>query len=67
MCWGCGVLGSFCKGTGSDILFLRTSIEDANSRATTFAYDAFGRLTQTTFPSNLFETYAYDVGSPEAP
>jgi len=31
---------------------------DANGHATTFNYDAFGRVTQTTFPSNQLETYA---------
>jgi len=37
-----------------------TSIKDANNHTTTFAYDAFGRVTQTTFPSSAFETYSYD-------
>jgi YD repeat-containing protein len=31
------------------------------ARAFDFANDAFGRVTQTTFPSNLFETYACDA------
>src|SRR5579863_10537785 len=37
------------------------SITDANSHATNFTYDAFGRVTQTTFPSSAYETYAYDA------
>src|SRR5438105_4959487 len=28
---------------------------------TSFAYDAFGRVTQTTFPSGAVETYSYDA------
>ena len=37
------------------------TITDANQHVTHFAYDAFGRVTQTTFPSTLTEIYAYDV------
>ena len=37
------------------------SVTDANGHATSFSYDAFGRVTETTFPSNLFETDAYDA------
>ena len=37
-----------------------TSIQDANHNTTYFAYDAFGRVTQTTFPSGYVETYGYD-------
>ena len=37
------------------------SITDANSHTTSFGYDAFGRVTQTTFPSNYSETYGYDA------
>ena len=33
---------------------------DANNH-THFAYDAWGRVVQTTFPSALAETYAYDA------
>ena len=33
----------------------------ANNHATTFNYDAFSRVTQTTFPSNQLETYQYDA------
>ncbi len=38
-----------------------TSITDANSNQTQFTYDAFGRVTKTTFPSTLAETYQYDA------
>jgi YD repeat-containing protein len=34
-----------------------TSITDANNHTTNFTYDTLGRMTQTTFPSTLFETY----------
>jgi YD repeat-containing protein len=34
-----------------------TSITDANSNQTAFTYDACGRVTKTTFPSALSETY----------
>src|SRR5512137_968854 len=34
---------------------------DANSNQTAFTYDAFGRVTQTNFPSTLSENYAYDA------
>jgi RHS repeat-associated protein len=37
-----------------------TSITDANNHTTNFTYDTLGRVTQTTFPSTLFETYGYD-------
>lgn len=37
-----------------------TSITDANNHTTYFTYDAWGRVTQTTFPSTLYETYGYD-------
>lgn len=37
------------------------SITDANQHTTNFSYDAFGRVKQTTFPSNYFETYVYDA------
>ena len=36
------------------------SITDANQHATNFDYDAYGRVTKTTFPSTLFEMYGYD-------
>ena len=36
-------------------------IADANGPATFFTYDAFGRVTQTSFPSTLNETYAHDA------
>jgi YD repeat-containing protein len=38
-----------------------TSITDASSNQTTFTYDAFGRVTQTNFPSSLSEYYQYDA------
>ncbi len=38
-----------------------TSIQDANSHTTSFNYDAFGRVTKTTFPSGYIETYGYDA------
>jgi YD repeat-containing protein len=34
---------------------------DANNHTTTFACDALSRVTQTTFPSTLVESYAYDA------
>ena len=37
------------------------SITDANNHTTSFTYDAFGRVTKTTFPSTLIETYSYDA------
>ncbi len=37
-----------------------TSILDANQNTTGFSYDAFGRVTQTSFPSGYVETYGYD-------
>ena len=36
-------------------------IADANGPATFFTYDSFGRVTQTSFPSTLNETYAHDA------
>jgi len=38
-----------------------TGITDALGRATGFGYDAYGRVTKTTFPSTLVETYSYDA------
>jgi RHS repeat-associated protein len=38
-----------------------TGITDAKNRLTSFAYDIKGRLTQTTFPSTLSESYTYDA------
>ncbi len=38
-----------------------TSIQDANLHTTSFTYDAFGRVTKTTFPSGYIETYGYDA------
>ena len=38
-----------------------TSIRDANYNTTSFTYDAFGRVTQTTFPAGNVETYGYDA------
>jgi YD repeat-containing protein len=35
-----------------------TGITDANNHTTFFSYDAFGRVTQTNFPSTLSETQA---------
>jgi RHS repeat-associated protein len=39
------------------------SIEDANSHTTSFTYDAFGRVTETSFPSTHYEQYAYDAAN----
>ena len=36
------------------------SITDALNRVTSFSYDKFRRVKQTTFPSTLIETYTYD-------
>jgi YD repeat-containing protein len=36
-------------------------VELSHKATTSFTYDAFGRVTQTTFPSSLAETYAYDA------
>jgi len=36
-------------------------ITDAALNKTSFAYDALGRVTLTTFPSNLTESYGYDA------
>lgn len=38
-----------------------TSITDAAQHTTSFVYDAFGRVTQTAFPSALNENYVYDA------
>jgi RHS repeat-associated protein len=38
-----------------------TSITDANNHQTIFAYDAYGRVQQTNFPSSQIETYGYDA------
>jgi RHS repeat-associated protein len=38
-----------------------TSIKDANNHTTSFSYDAYGRVTKTTFPSTQIETYGYDT------
>jgi YD repeat-containing protein len=38
-----------------------TGITDANGHTTFFDYDAFGRITRTSFPSAAVETYAYDA------
>lgn len=37
------------------------SITDAAGNVTAFTYDAFGRVTQTSFPSALTEAYVYDA------
>jgi YD repeat-containing protein len=34
---------------------------DASSNQTAFTYDAFGRMTQTNFPSSLSEYHQYDA------
>jgi YD repeat-containing protein len=39
------------------------SFTDANSNQTAFTYDAFGRVTQTNFPSSLSENYDILAGS----
>jgi YD repeat-containing protein len=38
-----------------------TSITDANGHTTSFAYNARGWVTETTFPSSLIESYNYDA------
>ncbi|HXN74191.1 MAG TPA: hypothetical protein VN861_16715 [Candidatus Acidoferrales bacterium] len=38
-------------------------ITDANSHVTTITYDAFGRVTETSFPSTHYEQYAYDAAN----
>jgi YD repeat-containing protein len=38
-----------------------TSIQDARGNTTSFNYDAFGRVSKTTFPSTLAEFYFYDA------
>jgi RHS repeat-associated protein len=40
-----------------------SSITDAAQHTTSFVYDAFGRVTQTAFPSTLTENYVYDGAS----
>ena len=37
------------------------SITDAKGHTTTFSYDAYGRVSQTAFPSSLAENYYYDT------
>ena len=37
------------------------SIKDANNHTTGFAYDSFGRVTQTNFPVGSAESYGYDA------
>jgi YD repeat-containing protein len=39
------------------------SITDASSNQTAFTYDAFGRVTQTNFPSSLSQYYHVLAGS----
>ena len=39
------------------------SITDASAHSTFFTYDAFGRVTNTNFPSTLSEAYAYDAAN----
>jgi RHS repeat-associated protein len=39
------------------------NIQDANTHTTSFTYDAFGRVTRTTFPSGYIETYGYDANN----
>src|SRR5664280_1031312 len=38
---------------------LLTSITDANNNVTSYGYDGLKRLTRTTFPDTLYETYTY--------
>ena len=46
---------------GFRVNFLRDAKADANAHVTSFAYDAFGRVSKTTFPSTLAEYYYYDA------
>jgi YD repeat-containing protein len=39
------------------------SPQDDNLHTTSFTYDAFGRVTKTTFPSGYVETYGYDANN----
>jgi len=48
------------RAKGGAVGFLSPLLTDTNTHQTSFAYDAYGRVTQTTFPSNLIETYVYD-------
>ncbi len=41
----------------------RRACHPPNSNTTAFTYDAYGRVTNTNFPSSLSETYAYDANS----
>lgn len=38
---------------------LLTSVTDANNNVTSYSYDVLKRLTRTTFPDTLYETYSY--------
>jgi YD repeat-containing protein len=39
-------------------------ITDANGHTANFTYGAFGRVTQTTFPSSFYESYDYAADQP---
>ncbi len=49
---------SFLSAKGAVFGLPLTNITDANNHVTNFSYDAFGRVTQTAFPSGHAETYA---------
>jgi YD repeat-containing protein len=49
---------TYAYDTENDLL----SITDASDHSTSFTYDEFRRVTQTTFPAvNSYETYVYDA------
>jgi len=52
-----GNLNQYAYDTENNLL----SITDANGHSTSFTYDVYGRVTQTTFPSSLAESYSYDA------
>jgi RHS repeat-associated protein len=53
------VITTYNYDTESNLL----SIEDANGNTTSFGYDAYGRVIQTTFPSTHYEQYGYDAAN----
>jgi RHS repeat-associated protein len=43
------------------VLVQKLGLVNANTHTTSFTYDAYGRVTRTTFPSSYYETYIYDA------